>query len=74
MSNVPPMEDGKFYHMIRRNTQQWFSPASTCMTTDRPAKLRTCAVHFLKSRSPAGRARPHRGLLLIVVTRTLVSA
>lgn len=34
------MEDGKFYHMIRKNTQEWFSPGSTCVTADRPARLR----------------------------------
>lgn len=43
VSNVPPMEGGKFYHMIRKKTHSsGLVRACTCMTTDCPATLRTC--------------------------------
>lgn len=36
---VPPMEDGKFYHMIRKNTHSGDSSAACTRTTaDCPAK------------------------------------
>lgn len=56
VSKDPPMEDGKFYHMIRKNEQHWFSPGSTHMHDSTPVLpgSGTRTVHFLKSRLAAG--------------------